>query len=420
MAAIRLEFAQFGNFDYFKIYRNLASTNIEDLGQPIGTSSTMYYEDSTVEPSLSYFYRVGVVRDSVEEFSEEINVIAEVVFTPPYNLTVEFKNDGVDRLELNWNLDGFVDEQRYYCSETTVDVNNLPVPKAVLSGDVRAYVDTSVSVDKVYNVLVGSVKNSIEKLSYQLTVSTSRLTKSIKALFSASEKGGAYNFQDLSTLWQDVEATIPVTAVDQFIARVDDISGNGNHLIQANAVKRPQLKQDTMGYYAWFDGSNGMQTLAAANLSGLAQFTFFSRLSRERASSDEVIFESSVNYNNASGSLNFAFNPSGVVVATKGPGSYPSGYVLAQIQSEVDAVYTASVNLVAASNKVQIFRRNRINAAITSRLDNTSQTLTDQQLYLGGRGGSAYFTKTKFRCLVLVGRTATQNEIERLEELLKV
>lgn len=325
-----------------------------------------------------------------------------------------------DRIEYNWNLDGFIDEQHYYCSETPIDFDNLPIPKAVLSGDVRAYVDTSVSVDKVYYALIGSVKNSIEKLSPQVRVSTSRLTKSIKALFSASEKGGAYNFQDLSTLWQDVEATIPVTAVDQFIARADDVSGNGNHLIQANAVKRPQLKQDVVGYYAWFGGSNCMQTLAAANLSGLVQFTFFSRLSRERASYDEVIFESSANYNDVSGSLNFSFTTSGVAVATRGSGSYPSGYVLAQIQSEVDAVYTASVNLVAASNKVQIFRRNGINAAITSRLDNTSQILTNQQLYLGGRGNSAYFTKTKFRCLVLVGRTATQNEIERLEELLKV
>lgn len=325
-----------------------------------------------------------------------------------------------NRLELNWKVDGFVDEQRYYCSETPIDVNNLPVPEAVLSGDVREYVDTSVSVDKVYYALIGSVKNSIEKLSPQVRVSTSGLTKSIKALFSASEKGAAYNFQDLSTLWQDVEATVPVTAVDQFIARADDISGNGNHLIQANAAKRPQLKQDTVGYYAWFDGSNGMQTLAAANLSGLAQFTFFSRLSRERASSDEVIFESSANYNDVSGSLNFAFTASGVAVATRGYGSYPSGYVLAQIQSEIDAVYTASVNLVAESNKVQIFRRNGINADIASRLDNTSQSLTNQQLYLSGRGNSAYFTKTKFRCLVLLGRTATQTEIERLEELLKV
>ena len=36
-----------------------------------------------------------------------------------------------NRLELSWKLDGFIGEQRYYCSETPIDVNNLPVPKAI-------------------------------------------------------------------------------------------------------------------------------------------------------------------------------------------------------------------------------------------------------------------------------------------------
>ena len=70
-----------------------------------------------------------------------------------------------NRLELNWKLDGFVDEQRYYCSETAIDVNNLPLPKAVLAGDVRFYVDTDIDVGKTYYVAVGSVKNGVEKLS---------------------------------------------------------------------------------------------------------------------------------------------------------------------------------------------------------------------------------------------------------------
>lgn len=70
-----------------------------------------------------------------------------------------------NRLELNWKLDGFVDEQRYYCSETPIDPLNLPVPKAVLAGDVRTHADTAVEVGKTYYVAVGSVKNGVEKLS---------------------------------------------------------------------------------------------------------------------------------------------------------------------------------------------------------------------------------------------------------------
>lgn len=70
-----------------------------------------------------------------------------------------------NRLELNWKLDGFVDEQRYYCSETPIDTANLPVPKAVLANDVRSYVDAAVEVGKTYYVALGSVKNGVEKLS---------------------------------------------------------------------------------------------------------------------------------------------------------------------------------------------------------------------------------------------------------------
>ena len=170
MAGVRLEFAQFGHFDYFNIYRNSASTSEENLGQPIGASSTMYYEDLTVEPNRDYYYRVGVIRDLAEKFSEEFHVKTLVEFDPPYDLMIEFKNDETNRLELNWKTDGFVDEQRYYCSEMPIDPDNLPVPKAVFAGDVRAYTDTDVDAGKTYYVRIGSVKNGVEKISSEVSV----------------------------------------------------------------------------------------------------------------------------------------------------------------------------------------------------------------------------------------------------------
>ena len=75
-----------------------------------------------------------------------------------------------NRFELNWKLDGFVDEQRYYCSETPIDIENLPVPKAVLAGDARTYIDTDIEVNKTYYVRVGSVRAGIEKLSAEIFV----------------------------------------------------------------------------------------------------------------------------------------------------------------------------------------------------------------------------------------------------------
>lgn len=81
-----------------------------------------------------------------------------------------------NRIELNWKLDGFVDEQRYYCSETVLDTNSLPIPKAVLAGDVRTYVDAAVEVGKTYYVAVGSMKNNIEKVSQVVSVVAVQIT----------------------------------------------------------------------------------------------------------------------------------------------------------------------------------------------------------------------------------------------------
>ena len=75
-----------------------------------------------------------------------------------------------NRLELTWKLDGFVDEQRYYRSETPTDIENLTIPNTVLSGDVRTYIDTGITIGKTYYVRIGSVKNGVEKFSNEASI----------------------------------------------------------------------------------------------------------------------------------------------------------------------------------------------------------------------------------------------------------
>ena len=77
-----------------------------------------------------------------------------------------------NRLELNWKLDGLVDEQRYYCSETPFTSTTLPTPKAVLLNTDRTYVDTNIDENKLYYVAVSSVKDGVEKVSEIKEVST--------------------------------------------------------------------------------------------------------------------------------------------------------------------------------------------------------------------------------------------------------
>ncbi|MHA3104608.1 LamG-like jellyroll fold domain-containing protein [Acinetobacter sp. ANC 3791] len=83
MAGIRLEWAQFGAFDYFNIYRSLSAIDISNLPTPVSVNlREMYYVDGNVTEGKTYYYRVGVVVNSIEKISDEVSVIASS--TDPY------------------------------------------------------------------------------------------------------------------------------------------------------------------------------------------------------------------------------------------------------------------------------------------------------------------------------------------------
>lgn len=93
-------------------------------------------------------------------------------------------------------------------------------------------------------------------------------------LFSQSEVGALYDISDLSTLWTDLNKTVPA-AVNDFVAVVTDKSGNGNDLVQDNVAKRPKLIQDVNGKYGLsFNGSNqSLHTSVAMLLNTTDQIT---------------------------------------------------------------------------------------------------------------------------------------------------
>lgn len=61
-------------------------------------------------------------------------------------------------------------------------------------------------------------------------------------IFRSSEQGAAYDVQRLDTLWADTSGTTPA-ALEGLVARLDDLSGNGNHATQATEAHRPRLSR---------------------------------------------------------------------------------------------------------------------------------------------------------------------------------
>ena len=89
-----------------------------------------------------------------------------------------------------------------------------------------------------------------------LRVEPAPSTDALTALYSGGVQGGYYDTNDLSTLFQDVEGTKPVSAPNQTIGRVLDKSGNGNHLVQSTVSRQPKLVYNSSknSYGLSFDG----------------------------------------------------------------------------------------------------------------------------------------------------------------------
>lgn len=85
------------------------------------------------------------------------------------------------------------------------------------------------------------------------------------SLFASGEQGAWYDPSDLSSMFQDTAGTIPVTAVGQPVARINDKSGVGLHALQATGANQPTLEQDVNGnYYLDFNGTTDFLAVAFA------------------------------------------------------------------------------------------------------------------------------------------------------------
>lgn len=82
MPGIRLEFAQFGDFDSFDVIRSTSSMSgiaDVDLPSPIVTGlTTMYYVDTAVVIGATYYYKVRVNRDGVSIVSDETSLTVQL------------------------------------------------------------------------------------------------------------------------------------------------------------------------------------------------------------------------------------------------------------------------------------------------------------------------------------------------------
>jgi hypothetical protein len=85
-----------------------------------------------------------------------------------------------------------------------------------------------------------------------------------------------YDSFDIDNMFQDVDGTLPVTQPGQFVARINDKSGNSRHAFQPDESLRPTIEVTEDGYpYLQFDGVDDFLSLdnTAADLTKEVGFT---------------------------------------------------------------------------------------------------------------------------------------------------
>lgn len=222
-------------------------------------------------------------------------------------------------------------------------------------------------------------------------------------LFLAAEKGGWWDPSDFATMFQDTAATIPVTATGQSVARINDKSGNGKHLLQSTAGSRPTLQQDGAGkYYLDFDGTADFMSVASFDLTSTDAATAVAGVRKSTDAATGVIFEHSTSSTVTSGTIamfaalsagaNFGFRHKGSAGADSNAGGIAAPYL---------AVVSGIGDISGDRNQI------RINGGYAGQntIDQGTGNLTSQTLYVGMRGGTSVPFAGRLYGLIIRGAT---------------
>jgi hypothetical protein len=123
------------------------------------------------------------------------------------------------------------------------------------------------------------------------------LAGKVKKLFADGQAGAWYDFSQFNQEYQDSAGTVPITAAEQPLGKVNDVSGRGNNITQATAGSRPVL--------------SSLQNLLTST-EGLVT-TYPARGNVIEAAQPIAGFATSVHFNQ-SGVLGYAYKPVATVI----------------------------------------------------------------------------------------------------------
>lgn len=241
-------------------------------------------------------------------------------------------------------------------------------------------------------------------------------------LFASGEKGYWYDPSDFSTMFQDAAGTTPVTATGQFVGKVLDKSGNGNHLEAVSAAARGVLQQDANGfYYVDCDGiDDGYKTVGAVNAGAAAKATLFFAFKPDVFTLNFLVESSAAA--TAAGTYLVSLSDSGTAgvgiaealfVDTAGATSKAQSTGFTFVPTIMTAQYDYTV--AAQADKIRL-RRNAVALSPTyPNAANGAGTFTNQITYFLGRTGTQYLFDGRLHGMIGRFSASTAEEVSNTE-----
>lgn len=222
--------------------------------------------------------------------------------------------------------------------------------------------------------------------------------------FVSPYPGYAFNADNITTLWQDVAGETPVTEPGQTVARIDDLSGQGNHATQSDPAKRPTYQLDANGRgYLDFDGVDDFLTMATLDLGTKTELSVVAAFQRDVVS-NSILMESGSQFNTIDGGYTLLSQAAGLVSLGLNGSASGAGFSSATTSS-TDPLIVSAVLDTAASVVADTIREGRLNQTgglfPQSSVQVISLNLASAAHYIGSRAGASLFFNGKLYGLVL-------------------
>jgi len=238
--------------------------------------------------------------------------------------------------------------------------------------------------------------------------SSQSLTAQVQALFAGGKVGGMWDMGDTSTLFQDIAATSQITAGGQQIARLNDLSGSGNHATQSTAGMRPIYNAGDISGGRFNGAASTSLATPAINLSGVTKAVLLVSFKNSLGTAGAV-----VNFGHGivgGGYFSLATETNNIRTVLKGTIENPSRKTWCA-WSDVPHVVSLEVDVSAAATAgKQISRHDgdTVNFVPAFNDTGTATALANTPLVFGEIAGSEKLTGDIYRAFLISGPLSAQ------------